>query len=186
MANTSGLVRDVVERYIPFSSTPPRQPFPNDAGGSSKTGFPAVQHRSKITSAFKRARMDQRMQKDMSASRENSNSITRPDSMKGPKGTEEVMEDVLRSNAEAVERMTEEERWRERQDIRDQLGPGIDDLIKKVRKARAQRADSQATAGQQLLQNCPMLFNDTFCRCIPPRSTCPFFNRYRVLATSLT
>lgn len=143
----SGLVRDVIERHNPPSS--PRLFPPNDAGSSFKTGFPPVQHRMKTTSAFKQGRLDQRVHKGLSASRERiSNVGSEADDMKRTKAIEDSMGHSLWPNIEAVEWLTEEERERERQDIRDQLGPGIDDLMKKVREARARRADSQATVGQ--------------------------------------
>ena len=146
MANST-LVRDVVERHSPSSSSP-RQHFPVGGGSSSKTGFPPIQHRLKATSAFKRARLDQHAQQDLSVSREIfSDSSSGTNGMKEKAVVEDSMVDISRSNAEAVQRMTQEERQRERQDILDQLGPGVDDIMIKVREARARRADSQATDG---------------------------------------
>ncbi|KAF8469441.1 hypothetical protein JB92DRAFT_3057210 [Gautieria morchelliformis] len=140
------LVRDVVERHNFPSSATNRKPFPNDAGGSSKTGFPVVQHRLKATSAFKRARLDQGVQRDMNVAREGlSKSIPRDNGLKATNVIDNSLEDISQSNAEAVEAMTEEERQRERQDIINQLGPGIGDLMSKVKEARARRADSRVT-----------------------------------------
>jgi RNA polymerase II-associated protein 1 len=148
------LVRDVVERHNIPSSATNRKPFPNDAGGSSKTGFPVVQHRSKATSAFKRSRLEQGVQRDMNVARERpSNSTPKDGGLKATNLIENTLEDISQSNAEAVEGMTEEERQRERQDIMDQLGAGIGDLMSKVKEARERRAESRVAEGQRLLRN---------------------------------
>src|SRR3979490_952028 len=100
MANTT-LVHDVVERHNSPSQASSRQPFPSNGTSSSKTGFPPVQHRSKRTSAFKRARLDQRTQTDLNGSRvilSDSNSGT--DGMKAQTVVEDSMLDISRSNAE--------------------------------------------------------------------------------------
>lgn len=148
---TGTLVRDVVERHNDPSPASSRQHLSSGGRNSSKTGFPPVQHRSKAASAFKRARLDQYVQKDLSASREIiSHPSQETNGMEGKTSAKGSMTDISRSNAEAVERMTEEERQRARQDIFDQLGSGIGDLMIKVREGRARRANSQVINGQGL------------------------------------
>ena len=53
---------------------------------------------------------------------------------------EDWMADVSRSNTATVESMSAEERAREREEIIDRFGTGIDDLLLKVREARKRRA----------------------------------------------
>ena len=133
---------DVVEHH----NFTPSVHQPVRPGESSKTGFPIVQHRSNATSAFKRAKQDERVQSKLSDSKVILASVPKARDERAWAGEqkatleEDWMADVSRSNTATVESMSAEERAREREEIIDRFGTGIDDLLLKVREARKRRA----------------------------------------------
>ncbi|KAJ7724980.1 hypothetical protein DFH07DRAFT_1003441, partial [Mycena maculata] len=117
-----------------FERTTTSKPSSAFAPSSSKTGFPRVEHRSK-KSAFARAR------EANSAPRDNV-PVVRPSKPPPPpqpvdKYGDDWRAQMARENERRVEAMTEEEREEERREILEKFGPGIGDLLKKVREARA-------------------------------------------------
>ncbi|KAG6902415.1 hypothetical protein C0995_000341 [Termitomyces sp. Mi166 len=131
--NNSSLIGSVIERE------PTSHPAPK-AFAPAKTGFPAVQHRSK--SAF--ARNIEGLRKS-GASRPRyaptivSSRLARPSESAD---LDDWRSQTSRENEERVANMTEEERDRERQEILDRFGAGIGDLLKRVRLAREKQAKS--------------------------------------------
>ncbi|KAJ7139403.1 hypothetical protein C8R44DRAFT_764386 [Mycena epipterygia] len=125
------LVGSVFERTIsskPFSSFTP---------SPSNTGFPQVLHRSK-KSAFARARESQSTTRDQVP-------IVVPSKLDSPpKPLDEDPDDwraqMSRDNELRVSAMTAEEREEEQREILEKFGPGIGDILKKVREARAKAA----------------------------------------------
>ncbi|KAG5352948.1 hypothetical protein C0989_011853 [Termitomyces sp. Mn162] len=131
--NDPPLVGSVIERK-PVSHSAPKIFTP------AKTGFPAVQHRSK--SAF--ARNIEGLRKT-GASRPRDVPIVVPSRPTRPPETadpDDWKKQMSRENEARVASMTEEERERERQEILDRFGAGVGDLLKKVRLAREKQAKS--------------------------------------------
>ncbi|KAF8216352.1 hypothetical protein K438DRAFT_1797081 [Mycena galopus ATCC 62051] len=124
------------------STFPPTSPF---SQGPSKTGFPQAQHRSQKKSAFARAREAQ------AAGNAGSDRNYVPVVVPAKKPAEDVLptkepvkeepEDwraqMSRENELRVSAMTDEEREEEQREILERFGPGIGDILKKVREARA-------------------------------------------------
>ncbi|KAJ7045065.1 hypothetical protein C8F04DRAFT_1067585 [Mycena alexandri] len=113
---------------------------------SFKTGFPQAQHRSQNKkSAFARAR------EAKAAGRADeppvvvpSNPVpptvgpsTPPHVVAEPSPPDDWRAQISRENEARVGAMTEEEREEERREILERFGPGIGDVLKKVRRARA-------------------------------------------------
>lgn len=122
--------------------------------GSSQTGFPVVQHRSK--SAFARGRDELRRNGAVEPIRLKEVPIVQPANVIGGRpgsttnfvggrptkpmaGTDDLRRQISEENEKKVENMTEEERDRERQEIIEQFGAGVGDLLKRVKEAREQR-----------------------------------------------
>jgi hypothetical protein len=120
------IIGSVFERKPAVPSTAPT------VFSSGKTGFPAVQHRSK--SAFaRRGKKVLPRHKDV------------PDIIhthRTPKAVDpdEWRKQIGRENQERVEGMTEEEREEERKEIVARFGAGVGDLLKRVQQARDREA----------------------------------------------
>lgn len=112
---------------------------------ASKNGFPIVDHRARA-SAFKRARQNHLDSENKSNSRESALPL-RDASLIFPGGSRgnnrdfvpDLRQDISRSNDELLEGMTEEQRRRERQDVLEYFGPGIEKLVQNVKQARERR-----------------------------------------------
>jgi hypothetical protein len=136
------LIGSVFERKVPaFSVT--GQPKPS---GSSQTGFPVVQHRSK--SAFARGRDESKRNGSIGSDRikdipivQPTNHAARRASRPNPKSVidSDLLRQISEENEKKVEGMTEEERNQERREIIEQFGVGIGDLLQKAREARERR-----------------------------------------------
>ncbi|KAF9464201.1 hypothetical protein BDZ94DRAFT_1308216 [Collybia nuda] len=124
------LVGSVFERNSSTSFTPP---VPS---GSGKTGFPAVQHRSK--SAFARNR-DELRKPGYTRSQDAPPKIL-SDLKPEPVDPDQWRWQMSRENEQRVEGMTEEEREEERRAIMDRFGAGVGDLLKRVKNARMKQA----------------------------------------------
>ncbi|KAG6909274.1 hypothetical protein DXG01_001218 [Tephrocybe rancida] len=131
--NNSALVGSVFERK-PTSYSAPKAFIP------AKTGFPAVQHRSK--SAF--ARNIQGIRKTGSLRPQNAPTIaaSKPARPLDPVDPDDWRNQMSRENNERVASMTEEEREQERQEILDRFGAGVGDLLKRVKLAREKQVKS--------------------------------------------
>jgi RNA polymerase II-associated protein 1 len=123
------LIGDIVERK-PSGSKPSAPSAVNDRG------FPKVQHRSQ--SQFSKAR-----EKKLAPRTENVPAIISANSATPVPvtGSDSWREDMERQNEARVSGLSEAERAKEIQDVRDQLGPGVADLIRKAREARLRRTD---------------------------------------------
>jgi hypothetical protein len=136
------IVGSVFERKIPaFSAT--NQP---KLSGSSQTGFPVVQHRSK--SAFARGRDESKRNGSIGPDRTKDIPIVQATNNAGRRAgrltPKPVIETDLRrqiseENEKKVEGMSKEERDQERRDIIEHFGVGISDLLQKAREARERR-----------------------------------------------
>ncbi|KAJ6573827.1 hypothetical protein DFH09DRAFT_382038 [Mycena vulgaris] len=134
------LVGSVFERKVslnPSSSFAPSPP---------KTGFPQVSHRSK-KSAFARARESQPAARDHVP-------IVAPSRTPVKEDSDDWRAQMSRDNELRVEAMTAEEREEERREILAKFGPGIGDILKKVREARAKTGSglSSSTAEESPFQ----------------------------------
>ncbi|GLB38569.1 putative RPAP1-like, C-terminal [Lyophyllum shimeji] len=118
------LVGSVFERK-PTSNAPPKAFTP------TKTGFPAVQHRSK--SAFARNREESR--KAGPSRLRDAPAVVPSQNLPAPEpiDSDDWRAQMSRENEERVASMTQEERDRERQEI---IGAGVGDLLKRVKQAR--------------------------------------------------
>jgi hypothetical protein len=125
MAHKSAIVGSVVERKPTSSFSTPKV----DVTG--KTGFPAVQHRSK--SAFARNRDDLRR----SVSRRKDVPTILPTKVH-PATTEPAdwRQQISKENEERVADMTEEQREEEIQQILERFGTSVGDVLKRSRLAR--------------------------------------------------
>ena len=123
MSDNSAIIGSVFERK-PLVPTSP-QVF-----ASNKTGFPAVQHRSK--SAFARSRQE------AGPSRLHDVPVVTTNRRLKPVEPDEWREQVSRENQERVDAMTEEEREEEGREIIARFGAGVGDLLKRVQQARIQ------------------------------------------------
>ncbi|KAJ7451055.1 hypothetical protein FB451DRAFT_1145830 [Mycena latifolia] len=117
------LVGSVFERKVSLTPSSSFKPTP------SKTGFPEVSHRSK-KSAFARARESQPAARDHVP-------IVIPSRTPVTEDPDGWRAQMSRDNQLRVEAMTDEEREEDRQEIIAKFGPGIGDLLKKMREARA-------------------------------------------------
>lgn len=123
------LVGSVVERKTGASSSPSAAKF---SAIPSKTGFPAVQHRSK--SAFAKGRDELRKS---GPSRSGHVPIVLPSSQpKQPPDLDDWRNQISEENERKVEEMSEEEREKERREIIERFGPGVGDILKRVRENR--------------------------------------------------
>jgi RNA polymerase II-associated protein 1 len=101
-----------------------------------KTGFPAAQHRSK--SAFARGRDELRRSGPL---RPGDVPVVVPSGpTKLPPDPDDWRNQISEENQRRVEEMSEEERERERQEIMEKFGPGVGDILKRVREARERQA----------------------------------------------
>ncbi|KAJ7479983.1 hypothetical protein B0H11DRAFT_2026044 [Mycena galericulata] len=120
-----------------FERTATSKPSSAFAQSSSQTGFPQVLHRSK-KSAFARAR-------EANAAPRDHVPVVAPSPLAAPpplrkpadEDTEDWRAQISRENELRVAAMTDAEREQERAEILEKFGPGIGDLLKKVREARA-------------------------------------------------
>ena len=136
------IVGSVFERKIPaFSATNPPK-----LSGSSQTGFPVVQHRSK--SAFARGRDESKRNGPIGPDRtkdipivQATNNVGRRAGWLTPKPVIEtdLRRQISEENEKKVEGMSKEERDQERRDIIEHFGVGISDLLQKAREARERR-----------------------------------------------
>ncbi|KAF8895245.1 hypothetical protein BD779DRAFT_1434294 [Infundibulicybe gibba] len=139
------LVGSVFERKVGSVTTP-------QIAAASKTGFPAVQHRS--LSTFARGRLDVR-------NKERSRDVptvlpTEPSPSQSidPDGWRDQMS---RENEQNVAAMTEEEREQAKEEIFHKFGAGVGDLLKRVREgqvgtgARGQASNESGERGMVLL-----------------------------------
>jgi hypothetical protein len=124
----SAIIGSVFERKPRLAPTAP-QVFT-----SGKSGFPAVQHRSK--SAFARGR-----EKTGSSRPRDVPTIIQTDRKPKTNDPDEWRNQVSRENQERVEGMTEEEREEERREIIARFGAGVGDLLKRVQQARVRDAE---------------------------------------------
>ncbi|KAI0629796.1 hypothetical protein C8Q77DRAFT_1138609 [Trametes polyzona] len=142
----SSLVGSILERKPAAKPSAPSQV-------STKTGFPAVQHRSQ--SAFARARRDGQKAgggrlREVPVVQSSAGPSSRP---APPKATSPLRHaDDWRANMEEenqqrVEAMTEEEREQERAEILEKFGAGVADVLRKAREAREARESKQSDAG---------------------------------------
>ncbi|KAJ7919333.1 hypothetical protein B0H13DRAFT_1708973 [Mycena leptocephala] len=123
---------------------------------ASKTGFPQALHRSK-KSAFARAREAQattansdRRDRDyvpvvVPSKRPIDVPPLRNDEPEVKEDREDWRAQMSRENELRVSAMTDEEREEERREILEKFGPGIGDLLKKVREARTGASSSYST-----------------------------------------
>lgn len=133
------IVGSIVERKPASSSQ--HKPI-----GSSASGFPSVQHRSK--SAFARTREDLRK-----ASFSRSQGVPKvavtlaspPPPLPSSDG-DGWREQISRENEERVANMTEEEREQERQEILERFGANVGDILRKAQKAREGRGSKMSEA----------------------------------------
>ena len=147
MAHKSAIVGSVVERKPTSSFSTPK------AVVTGKTGFPAVQHRSK--SAFARNRDDLRR----SVSRPKDVSIVPPTNVH-PASTEPAdwRQQISKENEERVADMSEEQREEEIRQILDRFGSSVGDVLKRARLARETKSvtgktlETIDTGGEQLSQ----------------------------------
>ena len=130
-----------------FERTPSGSTQPPDLSGSSQTGFPIPQHRSK-KSAFARGRDELKrgpVTKDVSVP------VVQPTPKLPPpridKGEITRMDDLRRQiseeNDRRIEGMSEERIERERREIMEQFGGGIEDLLRRTKEAREKREREQ-------------------------------------------
>ncbi|KAL4249373.1 RPAP1 family protein [Abortiporus biennis] len=129
---STSLVGSIVERKTSASSS---SSVPKPAS-SNVTGFPAAQHRS--LSAFARARTEQKTNRQERPQKAPTiqalGSIVREDVAE--RGKDDWRKQMEAENKRKVESMTEEEREQERQEILARFGPGIADVMKKIKAAR--------------------------------------------------
>jgi hypothetical protein len=122
------LVGSVFERKVTSNPSSSFAPSP------SKTGFPQVSHRSR-KSAFARARESQSTIRDhVPIVVPSKPDTSRPSESQDP---DDWRAQMSRDNELKVASMTAEEREEERREILAKFGPGIGDILKKVREARA-------------------------------------------------
>ena len=136
------LIGSVFERKTsPFSSAN----LPT-LSGSSRTGFPTVQHRSK--SAFARGRDDLKRNGSTGSTRTKDIPAVLPVKNGGrfvkppPKpvvGPNDLHRQISEENEKKLAGMTEEERDRARREIIEEFGVGIGDLLRKAQEARERR-----------------------------------------------
>lgn len=131
---------------------------------SGKTGFPAVQHRSK--SAFSRTRAEERRR---SADRPQQvplvhtaprDGLRSPETaIDGSKGGAEVWRrQIDEENRRRVEGMTEDEREEERKEILERFGPNVGDILRKAREAReTPRRKQEETQGIEEISHAPSI-----------------------------
>ena len=112
--------------------------------GSSHTGFPVVQHRSK--SAFARGRDELKRNGSVGPTRTKDVPLVQHANNGGGRISGQAVTDpddlrrqISEENEKRVESMTEEERDQERREIIEQFGGGVGDLLKKAREARQRR-----------------------------------------------
>ena len=145
------LIGSIVERK-PLSI--PSAPSKHDTTG--RTGFPAVQHRSK--SAFSRARSEQlrseRPQRSQIAPLiVSSKSLASPlERTPGAKSPVEWRRQMEEENMTRVENMTEEEREHERRDIVEKFGPRIGDVLRRAREVRQreEKPKNEASVSEEI------------------------------------
>ncbi|KAJ7630335.1 hypothetical protein FB45DRAFT_915219 [Roridomyces roridus] len=133
----ASLVGDVFERTP--SSSKAASAFTK---ASAQTGFPQAPHRSK-KSAFARAR----------------------EAKAAPRGHVPVVgpSNAAERTRKRVVAMTEEEREEERRDILEKFGPGIGDLLQRVRDARSKAGHGAVTS----LEEVNLQFREVHCFAIP-------------------
>ncbi|KAG6866175.1 hypothetical protein C0991_007725 [Blastosporella zonata] len=144
--NNPALVGSVFERK-PSHSAP-------KAFTPTKSGFPAVQHRSK--SAF--ARNLEGVRKNGAARPQNAPTVAHSRLARPlkPADPDEWRNQMSRENEQRVASMTEEERDQERQEILERFGAGVGDLLQRVKLARekqAQGAQSGTAASTDLAED---------------------------------
>jgi hypothetical protein len=153
------LVGSVTER-TPTSTGPAAPSF----AYSRKSGFPAVQHRSK--SAFARGRDDQRRRTPLRSSEVPpvqstedriiddaehgvANGVPHPTILEGDEpGSVDWRQHISAENERRVESMTEEEREEAKREILDRFGLGVQELFDKVSLARKKQAESVSSIGR--------------------------------------
>ncbi|TFK90974.1 hypothetical protein K466DRAFT_516113, partial [Polyporus arcularius HHB13444] len=132
------LVGSILERKPIARPTAPSAP-------TTRTGFPAVKHRSQ--SAFARARGSGLQKREQQVPVVQSSSTPRPKDVFQSDATDDWRAQVEEENRRRVEAMTEDEREEERAEVLEKFGPGIADVL---RKARAAREAKQRTGGEKV------------------------------------
>lgn len=133
-----------------FERTPSRSTQPSKLSGSSQTGFPIVQHRSK-KSAFARGRDEL---KRNSTGKDVIVPVVQPTpKLPQPRidtrevtSADDLRRQISEENDRRIEGMSEEERERERREIIEQFGTGVEDLLRRAKEAREKREREQASS----------------------------------------
>ena len=120
-----------------FERTPSGSTQPSNLSGSSRTGFPIAQHRSK-KSAFARGRDElKRNPVEFPPPRIGMGKVT---------STGDLRQQISEENDRRIEGMSEEGRERERREIIEQFGSEIEDLLRRAKEARERREREQVTS----------------------------------------
>ncbi|KIY61839.1 hypothetical protein CYLTODRAFT_405182 [Cylindrobasidium torrendii FP15055 ss-10] len=136
----SSLVGSIFERDSTSKRTAPLAPTP------SAKGFPVAQHRSKGKSAFARRREE--LGKVAGPSRPEAPPVIVP-SKPQPKREDDGdwFEEVSKQNAIRVASMTDEEREREKQEIFEQFGADVGEILKRARETREKKRKREEAIG---------------------------------------
>lgn len=157
------LIRDIVERPASTPTEPGAAPAPPRPPAASRGGFPIAAHRSKGQSAFARARKNdaERRAGGLSTGQgrivENVPTVGAASSAPvkeeaTPLPTPATEEEKIRRQVEAENRarvanMSPAEREQEAEELKERFGPGLADLMRKRRDARAPQQPAAAAAG---------------------------------------
>ncbi|KAH9891893.1 hypothetical protein C8Q73DRAFT_763345 [Cubamyces lactineus] len=148
----SSLVGSILERKPAAKPSAPSI----HSQATTKTGFPAVQHRSQ--SAFARARRDAQKTGGERPREvpvvQSSSSLNLPVSERKPisssGGAESWREQMEEENLRQVQSMTEEEREQERAEILEKFGSNVAEVLKKARVAREGRREDNVNEKQEV------------------------------------
>ncbi|KAI0655427.1 hypothetical protein C8Q70DRAFT_923748 [Cubamyces menziesii] len=148
----SSLVGSILERKPAAKPSAPSV----HSQATTKTGFPAAQHRSQ--SAFARARRDAQ-KTGGERSREvpvvqSSSSLNLPVSERKPASSpgsaDSWREQMEEENLRQVQSMTEEEREQERVEILEKFGPNVAEVLRKARAAREGKREDSGSEKQEV------------------------------------
>lgn len=140
------LVGAVFERRNPSIPTDPATFQPRSS--STNKGFPSVQHRSQYTvpgpqkkSAFARSREESKKPIPRSSNEvpdlvNHKNLLSASSETPSQRAADEWREKMSQENAAKVAAMTDDEREQEQREILERFGPGIGEILKKVRENR--------------------------------------------------
>jgi len=137
--------------------------------GSSRTGFPVVQHRSK--SAFARGRDEFKRSGSGGPNRTKDIPVVRSVNDTGGRtggltprpviDTDDLRRQISEENEKKLEAMTEEERNQERREIIEHFGVGIGDLLQKARETRERRLAREEGNDASMTDAIQMMDTDT-------------------------